>query len=310
MPTRPTRSGRRSRRSRNAWNPRTTFLDGSVRSTRRMSRSGRRAVSSCSRASTAELAATSSNSPGSTEIGCAVTRVRDESSPSASHEARNARRQRSVWNPTTSFASRPSCTARTIGAGKQLPLLRGRPGNVDEVRQEGIGAALPHEHRRRIEVVVVEEHGCLGLAAELIDDRVGEGRVHGHVAVLPRRRQLVAPARQHPVETVLREPESGIGDDVVVEVVRSGVVGDEPEPIAGALLPRLLDRAVRRDPPVLVGQRARHPRHVVLGNDRPQRRDEATGTPPLDHLAGIVAREPDGTAVRDEDELPAGSHPA
>ena len=42
MPTRPRRSGRRSRSSPNASSPRTTFFDGSVRSTRRISRSGRR----------------------------------------------------------------------------------------------------------------------------------------------------------------------------------------------------------------------------------------------------------------------------
>jgi hypothetical protein len=52
------------------------FLDGSVRSTRRITFSGLSAASELPAAATASLAASSSNSPGSTEIGIARTPIR------------------------------------------------------------------------------------------------------------------------------------------------------------------------------------------------------------------------------------------
>jgi len=69
------------------------------------------ATISASASSTAALVASSSSSSGSTEIGAtSVRRLTGPSSrPRMSWQARTKfRRQRSEWNPITSFASRPS----------------------------------------------------------------------------------------------------------------------------------------------------------------------------------------------------------
>ena len=73
--TRPSHSGWSERKSSNACIPRTTFLDGSVRSTRSTTFSGRHALSASRSATTASLAASRSNSSGSTEIGRLTTRT-------------------------------------------------------------------------------------------------------------------------------------------------------------------------------------------------------------------------------------------
>ena len=56
-------------------------------------------------------------------------------------ERRKLRRQRSVWKPTTSFASRPSWIARRIALGQHAPVVRLRPGDVDELRERRVRAA-------------------------------------------------------------------------------------------------------------------------------------------------------------------------
>ena len=81
----------------------------------------------------------------------------------------------------------------------------------------------------------MEEDGRARLAVELLDDRVGECRVDGGVALLPGGRRSRSGLVLELPQAVLDEPEGRIGDDVVVEVVGDGVVRDEPQPVARAV---------------------------------------------------------------------------
>ncbi len=110
--------------------------------------------------------------------------------------------------------------------GQHLPGLDGRPRDVVEMQQQGIWACLPDGRRSEIQVIVLEQHDgprprprsrCRGPAQLLVDHAV---------AVLPG----VDQALVHPwligqlVQLVLKEPEEGVGDDVVVSPV--GIVAD------------------------------------------------------------------------------------
>src|ERR671931_265832 len=228
------------------------FFEGSVRSTRRISFSGRRSSSSRSAASTSSLWVSSSNSATSTEIGWALTPARRprysavlsrklQSAPTRSlAERRKLTRQRWAWKPITSFASSPSWI------------------------EQRIGNALADEARHEVEVIVVHEDRRLSVCLELLGDRVGEALVHARVALLPGVLQRDVDRRrvgQLP-EVVLEEPEDGVRDDVVEPVVGGLVVGDEAEAERRAGRERLLDSAAGflEDGAVLLAHRARHPR--------------------------------------------------
>ena len=117
--------------------------------------------------------------------------------------------------------------------GQHVPVVRLRPRNVDEVRSQRMRHAHPHQTRREIQVVVVEEHGGRRLAFELRDRRVGERLVDGDVAVVPGCGEggvEVGRARQPP-HVVLQEPQRRIRDDVVIAVVCSGIVRDQMQPV-------------------------------------------------------------------------------
>ena len=184
---------------------------------------------------------------------------------------------------------------------------RADPGNVREVGERDLGVPLAHERGRDIEVVVVEEDRGLRLALELLDDSVGEVAVDGDVAVVPGRAEIPPGVVLALPEPVLDEPEHRVRDHVVVEVVGGGRVRDEPEPVARAVEGGLVDRALRRDDTVLVRDRARDPRDVVMGDERRQRRDQAAGATLRDPFAPLTPVR-DRTAVRDDDQLPPFGH--
>ena len=50
---------------------------------------------------------------------------------------------------------------------------------MHEVRQRRRRGVLAHDARRHVQVIVVEEHGRVGLALELLEHDLGEVAVHG-----------------------------------------------------------------------------------------------------------------------------------
>ncbi len=187
MPTRPTASGDVSRRRSNASTPRTTFFDGSVRSTRSTIRSGRPSSSRRSASSTGGLDASSSNSCGSIEIGCAATVVR----ASAVRAQHLGGRLAEGVGPALGVegddvvrdeagVDRPAHRLR-----QHAPAVGRRPRDVREVREERVAALVADDERSDVEVVVVEEDRRVRPLCELLEHRDGEGVVDRDVAVLP-----------------------------------------------------------------------------------------------------------------------------
>ena len=310
MPTRPRRSGRRSSRSPKASSPRTTFFDGSVRSTRRIIVSGREATSSRSRSSTASLSREAREL-----VRIDRDRVRrDERAARVEAQARARGEKRAPpalgVEADDVVGEQPGVDRGHDRSGQHRPGLGVHPRNVGEVGQRRLGPLRPDERRRDVEVVVVEEDGRARLALELLEDGVGEGPVHRHVAVLPGAAQVVARVVLELPEAVLDEPERGIGDDVVVEVVRGGLVRDEPQAVARAVAGGLLDGTLGGDGAVLVRERARDPGDVVVRDERRERRHEPAGAAPRDARPGRVAPEGERTAIGDDDQLPPGRHVA
>ena len=105
---------------------------------------------------------------------------------------------------------------------QHLPVLRGRPGNVHVVLEHGVGELAPDEARHEVEVVIMrEDEGTLATSARLADHLVGKHLVDEPVALVP---GAVGAVIEHGrlgqvPEVVLHEPEQGVGDGVVVEVV-------------------------------------------------------------------------------------------
>ena len=197
--------------------------------------------------------------------------------------------------------------------GKHAPEVRLRPGNVHEVGERGIGPRLAHEPRREVEVVVVEDDRRVGLRVQLGEGGLGEGAVDRHVAVLPRVVETWIDVRRvgERPQVVLEEPERRVCDDVVEPVVGGRVVGDEPQPVRRAVAGNLLDglaAGLVGDRPVLDGDRAGDPGHVVMGDEAPQRRHEPSAPTAGDAIAVLVAGERDRPPVRDDDQLPASRH--
>jgi hypothetical protein len=193
-------------------------------------------------------------------------------------------------------------------AREHPPEVRLRPGGVHEVRERRVGTPVAHEPWREVQVVVVEEDGRLGLGLELGEDRVREGVVHRHVALVPGVVEAavdVRRVRQRP-EIVLQEPEGRIRDDVVEPVVGRLVMWDEAQSVRRAVAGDLLDRLAARllgHGAVLGGDRARDPRHVVMCDEAPERRHEPAPATLGDPLAVRVQRVRDRAAIRHHDQL-------
>ena len=100
------------------------------------------------------------------------------------------------------------------------PGFRPDPRDVREVPDHCLGQPLPHEPRRQVQVVVVEEDRRARIAVQLLDDCVGEGAVDRGVPLFPGRPEVALGLVLELPQPVLDEPERRIGDDVVVEVVR------------------------------------------------------------------------------------------
>ncbi len=130
----------------------------------------------------------------------------------------------------------------------------------------------------------MEEDRRIRLPLELGHDGVGEAAVHREIALRPGLVEPLVDVRRvdESPEVVLGEPENGVRDDVVVEVVGLRFVGYEAKAVRGAVAGDLVDRLASRlrgDEAVLGGHRARHPRDVVVGDEAPQGRHEAASAP-------------------------------
>ncbi len=130
----------------------------------------------------------------------------------------------------------------------------------------------------------MEEDIRIGLSRKLLDDRVREGAVDGQIALRPGEVQPVVDVRRldEAPEVVLSEPEDRVRDDVVVKVVGLRVVRDQPEPVRRAVARGLLQRlgaGFGRHDVVLGAHRARHPGHVLVRDEAPQRGDKAAPAP-------------------------------
>ena len=323
--TRPRRSGCRSRNRPNARKPRMTFFDGSVRSTRRTRNSLRPSTICRSSSSTAGLSFSSSNSSGSIPIGWLVTTVRRPSCVTVARavvdlgaEQLLARAQE-VPLPAGGVEADDVVREQALVhrapqvLRQDVPVVGLRPRNVDEVRHDRVGPALPDQLRGEVQVVVVEEHRRVRLAVDLGGDGGGERLVHGQVAVEPRVVQAeveVRRVREAP-HVVLQEPERRVGDDVVVPVVRVRVVRDETQPVRRAVAGRLLEpvaAVLGRNGAVLVGHRARDPGDVVMRDEAAQRSDEAAAAAKDDALARRRAAVAHRPAVGDDEQLPPSAH--
>jgi hypothetical protein len=184
------------------------------------------------------------------------------------------------------------------------------------VGEDGLRSLGADKSRRHVEVVVVEEDRRVRLALELVEHGLGEVPVDRDVPLLPRVVEgLVDLGRRGQApQVVLHEPEHRVGDDVVVPVVRGRVVGDETQAIRRSVLRHLLQRPVFRlfgDDAVLLGHRARDPRHLVPRDQAAQRGHEPPAAAPRSPCSVLAAGEGDGPAVGDDDQLPPGhgAHP-
>ena len=231
----------------------------------------------------------------------------DESAPGpdrprlsySAHERRKCSRQRAVWNVTTSFASRPSWISRTISGGSACQASGSGQGMWTKCESAASGTSLANEPRSEIQVVVVEEHGRVGPAVELLADRVREGAVHGRVGVPRGNVDRIGQLGQR----VLDEPQRRIRDDVVEAVVDLGVVRNEAKAAAFGL-----ERPSRRRRAVLLGQGARNPGDVVAVEQAGEHRDETAGAAPGDPMSVLVAGKLDRPPVRDDDQRTARAH--
>jgi hypothetical protein len=170
---------------------------------------------------------------------------------------------------------------------------------VQEEREQRLGAALPDLPADQVEVVVVEHHqGAAAAGLDLLDHRVGELPVDGHIAVRPGGVFALGQrgGEGEAVHAVLEEPEQRVGDHRVEVVVgllldldqaqvhgRRVVGGAGPVRVAE---PRFgvegdLDRlpaVLGGHGGVLLGGRGTHPDGVGQVRDQArERRDQAAG---------------------------------
>src|SRR5450756_2033342 len=148
-----------------------------------------------------------------------------------------------IRRPPRSTQSRSSAASDVYKRQAQLrrqdpPVVRLGPGNVHELLQEDFRRRGTHERRREVQMVVVQyDEMPAAVAADLVDDRLGEQAIDRHVAVMPGGDLVLADIRV-PAEVpqvVLDEPQHRVGDDVVEEAVRDGVEGDIAHRVAVAV---------------------------------------------------------------------------
>ena len=163
-------------------------------------------------------------------------------------------------------------------ARQDPPAVRLRPGDVDEVVEEGVGPLGADHPRRRVEVVVVEHHQRPLALGDLAEHGVGDVAVDRLVAVVPGVELLLADVRGvgEVPEVVLDEPEDRVGDHVVEAVVGVGVAADQQHPVVDPV-DRELGRAAAflGDGDVLVGHRRGDPERVAVGDEPGERGDQA-----------------------------------
>ena len=269
------------------------FFDGSVRSTRRITRSG------CSRSRSRSCVEHGRAGGELVELGRVDRdRVRGDDGPpsvvidgplltvdgGAEHRLR---RGEEAVPPADGVEADDVVGEQAVVDGaphlhrEHVPVVRLRPGNVDEVGERRLRSRAADEPRCEVQVVVVEQDRRVRSVVELLDDRGREPRVHRRVAV-PGGVRLGADARgaREIPEVVLDEPEHRVRDDVVVAVEVGRVVLDEPQAVRNPVAARLVERAAARlggDGPVLVRDRAGDPGHVVAGDEG---RSAVTRPPP------------------------------
>ena len=169
-----------------------------------------------------------------------------------------------MWKLTTSQHSRLLWIGVDDLVGQHRPAFGPDPRDVREVRNHRVGQPFANEARRQVEVVVVEEDRRARIAGQLLDDRVGEFLVDRGIPRFPGRAEVALRLVLELPQPVLNKPEGGVGDDVVVEVVRGGIVRDEPQPVARAVRCSRSDRSFGRDHAILVRERACDPGDVVM----------------------------------------------
>ena len=159
------------------------------------------------------------------------------------------------------------------------PRVRLRPGDVDEVLEEGVGPRRADDRGRRVQVVVVEHHQRLLARLDRPQDRLGDVVVDHRVAGVPGVGLLLADVGGvgEVPEVVLDEPQDRVRDHVVEAVVGLGlgldhehVVGDtvELDPDRGTL-------ALARDLDVLVGHRGGDPERPAVSDQARERGHQA-----------------------------------
>ena len=151
------------------------------------------------------------------------TRLRVDLDVVRGARARKCSRQRAVWNVTTSFASSPRGARARTRSGSACQSSGSGHGMCTKCESVASGRSLAHEPRREIQVVVVEEHGRVGPAVELLADRVRERAIHRRVGVPRGNVDRIGQLGQR----VLDEPERRVRDDVVEAVVRLRIVRDQ-----------------------------------------------------------------------------------
>ncbi len=196
---------------------------------------------------------------------------------------------------------------------KDTPVVRLGPRYVDEVGDRLIRGAIADESRGQVVVIVVEEDRGPGLALEFGDDHLRDAPVDSRVALCPGVVDPCVDVRcvREPPEVVLDEPQDRVGNHVVIEVVRLGIVGDEPQPVrrpVGRVLHDRLAMRFLRHLMILWAHRARDPRDVVMAEEPSERGHEPAAAPSEHALALLVRGERDRPAVGNHDELAPAAH--
>src|SRR5579859_958140 len=183
--------------------------------------------------------------------------------------------------------------------GQDCPILRGRPGNVDEVLESHMWHPLTNHSRGQVEVIVLEEdQGSLFGGGRSSSDGFRDALIDGHITLLPGGVNRVIDYRGKLPEIVLDEPEQWIGNDAVVLGVRLRrrrriADGNRRVPVAfnKDTSRRLTDPSLGQVPS------ARDPRGTGGLRDREHGGDDTAGGPPPAAFASTFVR----SSVRGDD---------